>query len=218
MLVAHVSHTCYASMLRDDAFTSAELGRQDSNLRMSESKSEALPLGDAPMRTTLEKIAVWLSMALLCVMVGACRPGAATPEDALKTFLGDVQSRRSSEAWAGLSASSQEALLADARKLAAATGEPAETDPGKLLFERGELLILRKAESISVASRPGDVAMLRVAVEGGASANVRMVRDGASWKVDLVSSLEPRAALPAVIPQAPPRTETTTQTGAAAEE
>ncbi len=148
------------------------------------------------MRTTLEKIAVWLSMALLCVMVGACRPGAATPEDALRTFLGDVSSRRAAEAWAGLSKSSQEVLLADARALAAATGQEPETDPGKLLFERSELLLLRKAESISVASRPGDVATLRVPVEGGASANVRMVREGAAWKVDLMGSLEPRPDLP----------------------
>lgn len=155
------------------------------------------------MRTTLEKIAVWLSMALLCAVVGACRPGAATPEDALRTFLGDVSARRASEAWAGLSKPSQEALLGDARKLAEVTGQPAETDPGKLLFERSELLLLRKAESISVASRPGDVAMLRVPVEGGASANVRMVREGASWKVDLVGSLEPRQELPPPIVRDP---------------
>jgi hypothetical protein len=109
--------------------------------------------------------------------------------------LSDVKQRRAEPAWAALSKPSKEALLADAKALAEATGDPPETDPGKLLFERSELLLLRVPESISVASRPGDVAVLRVPVEGGASANVRMVREGAAWKVDLMGSLEPRAKL-----------------------
>lgn len=161
------------------------------------------------MRRTLEKIAVLLSMALVCAQVGACRPGAATPEDALRGFLQDVRARRAPAAWAALSTPSQQALLADAARLAEATGDPPETDPAKLLFERSELMALRAPESISVASRPGDVALLRVPVEGGASANVRMVREGAAWKVDLVGSLERRPELPA--PRVP--TATTSATG-----
>ena len=148
------------------------------------------------MRRTLEKIAVLLSMALVCAQVGACRPSAATPEEALRGFLQDVRARRAPAAWAAISTPSQQALLADAARLAEATGDPPETDPAKLLFERSELMALRQPESISVASRPGDVALLRVPVEGGASANVRMVREGAAWKVDLVGSLERRPELP----------------------
>lgn len=169
------------------------------------------------MRRTLEKIAVLLSMALVCAQVGACRPSAATPEDALRGFLQDVRARRAPAAWAALSAPSQEAILADAARLAEATGDPPETDPAKLLFERSELMTLRQPESISVASRPGDVALLRVPVEGGASANVRMVREGAAWKVDLVGSLERRPELPPAAP-VPTATVSATDTTTAAVE
>ena len=41
-----------------------------------------------------------------------------------------------------------------------------------------------------MASPHGQEVMLRVAVKDGASADVRMVREGDRWKVDLVGSLK----------------------------
>jgi len=162
------------------------------------------------MRSSLRRIAVLLSTALALATGVGCRPSAATPEESLRGFLSDVKQRRAEPAWGALSKPSKEALLADAKAIAEVTGDEPETDPAKLLFERSELLLLRVPESISVASRPGDVAVLRVPVEGGASANVRMVREGAAWKVDLMGSLDPRPKLP----PPPARTSTTTSSTA----
>lgn len=146
-----------------------------------------------------------LALVILCA-APACKPGNTTPEEALRGFLGELKNRRASEAWSHLSADSQAALKKDAEAIAAATKEPVVTDPAKLLFDRSEILMLRAPESISVVSRPGDAVMLRVTVENGESAKVRMVREGVVWKVDLFGSLAPREER---IRQAPVRSATT---------
>ncbi|MFO0727392.1 MAG: hypothetical protein U1E65_26685 [Myxococcota bacterium] len=137
-----------------------------------------------------------LALGLLFSGLPACKPSSSTPEDALRGFLGELKNHRASEAFQHLSSESQAALKKDAQALAEATHDPVATDPAKLLFERSEVILLRQPESISVASRPGDAVMLRVSVENGESANVRMVREGTAWKVDLMGSLTPREDKP----------------------
>lgn len=128
---------------------------------------------------------------LLAACAPACKGTPSTPEETLREFLSDLKSRKAKEAWALLSKESQQAIIDDDAVLAKAAGSEPETDPARLLYERAEIVLLNEPESISVASRPGDSVLLRVAVEGGKSATVRMVREGQAWKVDLLKSVQP---------------------------
>jgi hypothetical protein len=132
------------------------------------------------------------AILLLALMAGllACKGTPSTPEDTLRQFLSDLRSRRAKEAWVALSKESQAAIKEDATQIAGAVGNKPEEDPAKLLYERAEIVLLSEPESISVASRPGDSVLLRVAVAGGKSATIRMVKEGPGWKVDLVRSVQ----------------------------
>jgi hypothetical protein len=162
------------------------------------------------MSTGLEKLKIgaiaWV-LGLAALGLAACNSRPATPEESLRRFIADVTARRADAAWAGLSARSKAELKKQADALAAASKDKSDTSPAVLLFERSELLVLRPPESISVASPLGQEVTLRVSVKGGESANVKMVREGGEWKVDLVPSLEPRTA-PATTPGAKAGTST----------
>jgi hypothetical protein len=125
--------------------------------------------------------------------LAGCKDRSNSPEASLRTFLGQVYNRQAKQAWLGLSKGSQETLRKDAEALARAAGEPApKTTPEGLLFEDSELTLLAKPGSISVVSPlGGEEVLLRVTIEEGPSANIKMVREGRHWKVDLVGSLEP---------------------------
>ena len=137
----------------------------------------------------LGRAAVFLLLAGACTP--ACKGTPTTPEDTLREFLTDLKSRKAKEAWAALTKESQQAIIEDDAALAKAAGTEPESDPARLLYERAEIVLLNAPESISIASRPGDSVVLRVAVEGGKSASIRMVREGPAWKVDLLKSVQP---------------------------
>jgi hypothetical protein len=142
-------------------------------------------------------------LMLVCglFLAARCAGHPATPEDALKRFLADLNAHRTDAAWAALSQRSKSELKKQAEALASAAGEKPDLTPQALL-DRTELMVLRAPESISIASPIGPEVMLRVSVKGGESANVHMIREGSDWKVDLVPSLQP----------APPKPRTSTST------
>lgn len=148
-------------------------------------------------------------LLLLVATSTGCKERRNSPEASLRTFLSQVYARQAKQAWQGLSKSSRDALRADAEALAQAAGESAaKTSPEDLLFSQAELTLLAKPDSISVVSPlGGDEVLLRVTVEEGPSANVRMVREGKDWKVDLVGSLEPMTF------ELPPAAKTSTRAG-----
>jgi hypothetical protein len=158
---------------------------------------------------------------MLFTMVAALAPGACTkppaePEPTLERFLAAVRLGRAEQAWAALSTGSKEALVARQRALLAAAGENGDGgdpgDPSRSLFDALGLSALAAPESVVLVSPPGDELRLRVAVKGGQSGELFMVREGAAWKVDLVRSLRPEA--PPVAP-APSAATSSTSTAAA---
>lgn len=132
-----------------------------------------------------------LSCLLLFGNIAGCPGRAETPEGALETFLANVRSRRGAPAYKALSAASRTEMERRAKTRAEMTGEAVETDPAQLIFSDLELVALRKPASIRVAGPLGDAVDLRVSVEGGETAIVKMVREGRGWKVDLFGSLDP---------------------------
>lgn len=137
-----------------------------------------------------------LLLSVLCFLALGCRPAESRPEDVLESFLQEVSFGRAEAAWRRLSERSREALVERHRALAEAAGEAVDPspDPADVLSSTLGLTVLSPAESVVVVSPPGDVVTLRVSVEGGRSAEVRMVREDGSWRVDLVDSLEPSAS------------------------
>lgn len=131
-------------------------------------------------------------MIRTCLAVGfallalGCRPAESRPEQALETFLQEVSFGRAEAAWTKLSSGSQAALRERHRRLREAAGQPPEEpEPARLLYGTAGLTVLNPAESVAVVSPPGDVVTLRVSVEGGSSAEVRMVKEEGGWRVDL---------------------------------
>lgn len=131
-----------------------------------------------------------ISVVALVALVGSCANKRPKPEEALEAFLADVQYGRADSAWAALTEESRTRLLERHRALAEAAGKPVDETPAKILFGDLGLVVQSPPESIVVASPLGNEVTLRVTVEGGRSAEIRMVREGVRWKVDLTGSLE----------------------------
>jgi hypothetical protein len=129
-----------------------------------------------------------------------CPRDRPRPEEALEAFLADIQYGRADAAWAALSEGSRQSLIERHRTLATGAGEATEETPAQILFGDLNLVVMSPPESIIVASPLGNEVMLRVAVAGGKSADIRMVREGVAWKVDLTSSLHPAPPLDAMLP------------------
>lgn len=113
----------------------------------------------------------------------------------MEAFLADIQYGRADSAWAALTEASRTRLLERHRALAAAAGKPTDETPAKILFGDLGLVVQSAPESIVVASPLGNEVTLRVTVAGGKSAEIRMVREGIRWKVDLMGSLGPAPPL-----------------------
>lgn len=156
--------------------------------------------------------------ALLGLALGlaACRgPAAPTPEETLRTFLGDLRTGRADAAWAALSDATKKTLEARHEALARATGRPVEPRPSKILYDELGVMTLSPPESIAVVSPPGPEVTLRVTVKDGRSSDVRLLREGSGWRIDLLGSLRP---VPPPKPMAaePEDTETSTDTSSTA--
>jgi hypothetical protein len=124
-----------------------------------------------------------------------CRPAESRPEQVLEAFLQEVSFGRAEAAWNDLSKETRDALRERHRQLRRAAGQPPEEpEPAELLYGVAGLTVLNPAESVAVVSPPGDVVTLRVSVEGGRSAEVRMVRRDGVWRVDLRDLLATRSS------------------------
>lgn len=138
---------------------------------------------------------------LLGVLAAGCPEPKADPEDAFRRFLSDVHAHRAEAVWGQLSEATRKALLTRHQALRAAVGRDAghEAEPpvAQILFEELGLTELNPPESIAVVSPPGQDVTLRVAVKDGKSVQVRMVREGQPWKVDLMRALAPAPPLDA---------------------
>jgi hypothetical protein len=151
---------------------------------------------------------LWV-IALSCTSA-ACADRRPKPEEAFNAFLADLQYGRAEAAWAALSESSRQRLLERHKRLADARGKPAEDTPAQILFGDLGIVVMSPPESVLVGSPLGDEAKLRVTVAGGRSADIRMVREGTAWKVDLVGSLDEAPDLAKSLGQGKERTSTST--------
>lgn len=115
----------------------------------------------------------------------------------MRTFLTDLRGGRADAAWLSLSQGSQLELNARHKALVDAGAKTKDAKPAQMLFEDLGLMLVNAPESIAVASPHGQELMLRVSVKDGRSADIRMVREGDQWKVDLAGSLKPAPALEA---------------------
>lgn len=161
--------------------------------------------------------------AALAVAAPGCNEKKQEPEDAFRRFAADVNARRADAAWAALTESSQQELERRHEAIAEASGSGSGAEagsgsgaekkqkatPGSMLFEQLGLVVLSAPESVVIVSPPGREVLLRVTVKDGKTADVRMVREGARWKVDLMGSLKKAVPLERGL-QGPLETDTST--------
>ena len=157
----------------------------------------------------MRAVSLFWVIALSCAS-GGCADRRPRPEEALNAFLADLQYGRAEAAWAALSESSRQKLIERHRLLSDARGKPADETPSQILFGDLGIVVMSPPESVVVVSPLGNEAKLRVTVAGGRSADIRMVREGAAWKVDLFGSLEDAPDLTARLGQGSARTSTST--------
>jgi hypothetical protein len=136
-----------------------------------------------------------------------CPENKADPEEAFKKFVADVHARRSEAVWNELTASTRAELTRRHKEIRASTKRDggAEGDvAAAILFDELGLMVLNQPESIAIVSPPGQEVMLRVSVKDGRSADVKMVREDQTWKVDLLRSLSPAPPLDQGLQGKPP--------------
>lgn len=140
--------------------------------------------------TQRRRLGVLLLSACL-LSAPACRAERPTPEQTVEQFLQNLSMGRGKQAWKTLSPATRTEIERRAAALAAVTGEPPPKDPSRLLFQEAGLVALRKPESVAVVGRQTETeATVRVSLKTGDTANVKMVREGRLWTIDLFASLE----------------------------
>ncbi|MBI4814704.1 MAG: hypothetical protein HY791_00515 [Deltaproteobacteria bacterium] len=126
-------------------------------------------------------------LMLLSLVISAC--GRATsPEQAASMLLTNLEAGRGDKVWEGLSERSRSELI----RRSEARGDKFENTPGKaarLVFEVGELTLVRSPKSFKVLEAGITRAVLQIEVEGGAPAQLVMVSEGGRWKLDLFGSM-----------------------------
>lgn len=131
--------------------------------------------------------------AALLSLATACPERELDAKDTCARFLSAVQTRRGDVAFATLSEASQTELRRRHLALVDAGGGDPDASPAYLIFKTLDVEQMSSVQSIVEASRPDPAeVLLRVAVQSGASADIRMVREGKGWKVDLFGSLSAR--------------------------
>ena len=157
------------------------------------------------------------SLCILAALLGAagCPENKVDPEDAFRKFARDVHEHRAEAVWSALTAATRADLELRHRALVRASGRDAgkesEPPPSEVLFDELGLALLNPIESVAVVSPPGGAeVMLRVSVKDGRSADIKMVREGQTWKVDLVSSLQKAPPLDQDLKGKPERADTST--------
>ncbi len=132
--------------------------------------------------------------ALLCALsvLSACPKQSLDAKQTCEAFLEDIHARRGERAFEMLSEGSKTELRRRHLALVEAGGGDPDASPAYLIFKTLDIERVSTPESIAEASRPdAKGVLLRVAVKSGDSADIRMVKEGEAWKVDLFASLAP---------------------------
>lgn len=140
----------------------------------------------------MEKATAIAVLGTLLVGLAACPKRELDAKDTCTQFLNDVRNRRGAAAFDALSEASQTELRRRHLELADAGGHDPDASPAYLIFKTLDVELMSTVQSIAEASRPDPAeVLLRVAVQSGKSADIRMIREGTGWKVDLFGSLSP---------------------------
>ena len=125
-------------------------------------------------------------LALLAVTPSCNRPSFDTPTEAYLSFTRALQKGDVSVAYGVLSSESREKLEQRAKEISNASGGAVPSNPTALLVN-----ISQRAPSVTevkVLKEEGKTAVLSIAA-GEKVQQVRMVREGAAWKLDLAGGL-----------------------------
>ncbi len=131
----------------------------------------------------------WGLLALACTN----HPPADTPEAAWKRFSDALRVGDTKTAWASLSTQTKQAMAERSKAVSEASrgadpdaGPVIRDDPQAMLFQSG--VRPKEAEKAKVVSSTSTTAMLDV-TSGGVTQQVRLVKEGDSWQVDLSETL-----------------------------
>jgi hypothetical protein len=139
----------------------------------------------------LEKAAaIPAALCAIALLGTACPKRELDAKQTCTQFLNDVRNRRGAAAFEKLSEASQTELRRRHLALIDVQGGDPDASPAYLIFRTLDIEVMSTVQSIAEASRPDPAeVLLRVAVQSGKSADIRMVREGEGWKVDLFGSL-----------------------------
>lgn len=132
--------------------------------------------------------AVRLLLPLVLLALAACRqPSWDTPEAAYSSFSQALQRGEYQLAYQALSSESRRALESRSKQISAASGGAVRDEPWLLAFATGAKP--RPLTSVKVVSQDERSAVISAAADEQ-TAQVRMVKEGDRWRVDLSETLK----------------------------
>ena len=127
-------------------------------------------------------------LVLLLLLLGACHAQAPdTPVAGYLAFLSAVHQGDEAAAYAMLSEGTRKKLDERARELSTASGGALQNNAADWVFSPSQPTAT--PSEVREVHREGNTATLEVAEDGGVAA-VRMVREGAGWKLDLSAEVK----------------------------
>lgn len=117
---------------------------------------------------------------LAAVVSPGCR--GQEPVEAFLGYLEALQGGRGKVAWGYLARSARDRLRKEAEHLQEVTGGKVKREPYDLLLVTS-IEARRSKRAIKVVETKGDRAILRVGLEAGGSAEVRLIKEEGGWKV-----------------------------------
>jgi len=136
-----------------------------------------------------------LALCVAVALTGGCnRPNWDTPVSAYQSFLRALSKGEAELAYSALSAPTRELLAARAKQISEASGGSVRNDPAAIFFVNAAKA--PPVTDLKVVSQEGEQATLAIAA-GGKTHQVRMVREGGAWRIDLASGASPAQFEPA---------------------
>jgi hypothetical protein len=128
-------------------------------------------------------------LLLFLLALGGCnRNKFDTPQNAYTSFHGMVRRGELKQAYGALSQATRDAFSARIQALKETSGGTVKSEPHELFFVNSPPL--SDVTEITLVREEGDVATVRV-LSSGQAREVRLVREGSGWKIDLSDSLKP---------------------------